>query len=37
MADIELKLDAIVNRLNSQERRNHNVNEMGLMQGEGVD
>ena len=31
MATIEAKLDAIVNRLNNQERRSHNVNEVGLM------
>ena len=37
MASIEAKLDAIVNRLNSQEMRSHNVNEVGLMQGEEAD
>ena len=30
MATIEAKLDAIVNRLNNQEGRSHNVNEVGL-------
>ena len=34
MASIEDKLDVIMKRLNSQERRSHNVNEVGLMQGE---
>ena len=34
MAAIEAKLDAIVNRLNNEERRIHNVSEVGLMQGE---
>ena len=34
MAVIEAELDVIVNRLNSQERRSHNVKEVGLMQGE---
>ena len=37
MATIEAKLMAIVNRLNNQERRSHNVNEVGLMQGEEAD
>ena len=37
MASIVAKLDAIVNRLNNQERRSHNVNKVGLMQGEEVD
>ena len=37
MVSIEAKLDAIVNRLNNQERKIHNVNEVGLMQGEEVD
>ena len=37
MTTIEAKLDAIVNRLNNQERRSHIVNEMGLMQGEEAD
>ena len=37
MAAIEVKLDAHVNRLNNQERMIHNVNEVGLMQGEEVD
>ena len=37
MVDIEVKLDAIMNRLNSQERRSHNLNEVGLMQGEKAD
>ena len=37
MASIIAKLDAIVNRLNNQERRSHNVNKVGLMQGEEVD
>ena len=35
MTAIEAKLDAIMNRLNNQERRIHNVNEVGLMQGGG--
>ena len=34
MTTIEAKLDAIVNSLNNQEKRSHNVNEVGLMQGE---
>ena len=34
MATIKDKLNAIVNRLNNQEMRSHNVNEVGLMQGE---
>ena len=37
MAAIEAKLDAIVNGLNNQEMRSHNVNEVGLMQGEEAD
>ena len=37
MATLEAKLDVIVNRLNSQERRSHNVNEVGLMQGGEAD
>ena len=37
MDTIKTKLDAIVNRLNSQEKRSHNVNEVGLMQGEEAD
>ena len=37
IATIEAKLDAIVNRLNNQERRSHNVNEVGLMQEEEAD
>ena len=37
MAAIEAKLDDIVNRLNNQEGRSHNVNEVGLMQGEEAD
>ena len=37
IATIEAKLDAIVNRLKNQERRSHNVNEVGLMQREEVD
>ena len=31
MVSIEAKLDAIVKRLNNQERKSHNVNEVGLM------
>ena len=34
MVSIEAKLDAIENRLNNREKRSHNVNEVGLMQGE---
>ena len=34
IATIEAKLDAIVNRLNNQARRSHNVNKVGLMQVE---
>ena len=37
MVTIEAKLDAIVNRLNNQQRRSHNVNKVGLMQGEETD
>ena len=37
MLVIKAKLDAIVNKLNNQEMRSHNVNEAGLMQGEEVD
>ena len=37
MVATEAKLDAIVIRLNNQERRSHNVNEVGLMQGEEAD
>ena len=37
MTTIEAKLDAIMNRLNNQERRSHSVNEVELMQGEEAD
>ena len=37
MVAIEAKLDAIVNRLNIQEKRSYNVNEVRLMQGEEAD
>ena len=33
MTTIEAKLDAIMNIMNSQERRSHSVNEMGIVNG----
>ena len=33
MTIIEAKLDAIMNRMNSQERISHSVNEMGIVNG----
>ena len=37
MDAIKAKLDTIMNRLKNQERRSHNVNEVGFMQGEDAD
>ena len=37
MDSIEANLDAIVNKLNNQERRSDNVNKVGLMKGEEED
>ena len=31
---IEAKLDAIMNKMNNQERRSHSVNEVGIMEGD---
>ena len=33
MTAIEAELDVIMNRMNNQERRNHSVNEVGIMNG----
>ena len=33
MTAIEAKLDVIMNRMNNQERRNHSINEVGIMNG----
>ena len=33
MTAIEVKLDAIMNRMNNQERRIHIVNEVGIVEG----
>ena len=33
MTTIEEKLDALTNRMNSQERRSHSVNEVGIVNG----
>ena len=33
MTTIEVKLDAIMNRMNTQERRSHSVNEVGIVNG----
>ena len=33
MTVIKAKLDAIMNRMNSQERRSHSVNEVGIVNG----
>ena len=33
MTVIEAKLDAIMTRMNNQERRNHSVNEVGCVKG----
>ena len=33
MLAIEAKLDVIMTRMNNQERRNHAVKEMGIMEG----
>ena len=33
MSTIEAKLDAIMNRMNNQERRGHSCNEMGIVEG----
>ena len=35
MIAIEAKLDAIMNRMNNQERRSHSVNEVGIVNGAG--
>ena len=32
MSNIEAKLDAIMNRMNNQERRSHSCNEVGIME-----
>ena len=31
---IEAKLDAIMNKMNNQERRSHSVNEVGIVEGD---
>ena len=33
MTTIETKQDAIINRMNTQERRSHSVNEVGIVNG----
>ena len=33
MTAIQAKLDSIMNRMNSQERRSHSVNEVGIVNG----
>ena len=33
MTAIEVKLDAIMNKMNNQERRSHTVNEVGIVEG----
>ena len=33
MSTIEAKLDAIMNRMNNQERRGHSCNEVGIVEG----
>ena len=33
MTVIEAKLDAIMTRMNNQERKNHSVNEVGIVDG----
>ena len=34
MTTIEVKLDLIMNRMNTRERRSHSVNEMGIVNGD---
>ena len=33
MSAIEAKLDAIMNRMNNQERRGHSIHEVGIVEG----